>query len=62
MKKIIIALVFLLPISASVADIDKGWDAAEKGDYATALLEWRPLAEQGYAAAPVVLRPIQMLQ
>jgi hypothetical protein len=29
-------------------DFDKGLAAAQSGDYATALQEWRPLAEQGY--------------
>ena len=33
--------------SAWSADWGKGWDAYEKGDYATALREWEPLAEQG---------------
>ncbi len=33
------------------ADFQKGWDAYEKSDYATALREWRPLAEQGSASA-----------
>ena len=33
--------------SAWSADWGKGWDAYEKGDYATALREWKPLAEQG---------------
>ena len=37
-------------MSAS-ADFQKGLTAAENGDYATALLEWTPLAEQGYASA-----------
>jgi TPR repeat protein len=32
-------------------NFDKGLAAAEAGDYATALQEWRPLAEQGYALA-----------
>ena len=32
------------------ADFQKG-AAAQRGDYATALREWKPLAEQGYAAA-----------
>ena len=30
-------------------DFDKGLAAAERGDYASALAEWRPLAEQGYS-------------
>ncbi len=31
----------------AVADFAKGLAAAERGDYTTALKEWRPLAEQG---------------
>ena len=33
------------------ADFQKGLDAAQSGDYATALREWKPLAEQGNAPA-----------
>ena len=33
------------------ADFDKGLDAAQSGDFATALREWKPLAEQGNASA-----------
>ena len=33
------------------ADLQKGFDAAQRGDYATALREWKPLAEQGNARA-----------
>ena len=33
------------------ADFQKGWDAYESGDYATALREWTPFAEQGDASA-----------
>ena len=33
------------------ADFDEGVAAYEKGDYATALREWQPLAEQRHAAA-----------
>ncbi len=33
------------------ADFDKGVDAYKSGDFATALREWRPLAEQGHADA-----------
>ena len=43
-------IVMLSPISWG-ADFDKGFSAYEKGDYATALREWTPLAEQGYASA-----------
>ena len=47
--------VFLLTLlagcSASSSDFQKGVDAYNKRDYATALREWRPLAEQGHADA-----------
>ena len=33
------------------ADLNKGLAAAKSGDFATALREWRPLAEQGHAYA-----------
>jgi len=33
------------------ADFQAGLAAYNQGDYATALKEWRPLAEQGYAPA-----------
>jgi len=33
------------------ADYQAGLDAYNQGDYATAVKEWRPLAEQGYADA-----------
>ena len=33
------------------ADYRKGVDAAKRGDFATALREWKPLAEQGHATA-----------
>ncbi len=33
------------------ADFEAGMDAYDRGDYATALREWRPLAEQGDADA-----------
>ena len=37
-------------VSAS-ADFQKGLTAYKSGDYATALREWTPLAEQGDSAA-----------
>ena len=33
------------------ADFQKGLTAAQSGDFATALREWKSLAEQGYARA-----------
>jgi len=37
------------------ADFQAGLDAYQKGDYVTAAKEWRPLAEQGSAAAQLNL-------
>ena len=37
------------------ADYQKGVDAYDRGDYATALREWKPLAEQGDANAQLGL-------
>ena len=39
---------FVLP---AWADYQAGMDAYNRGDFATALREWRPLAEQGDAKA-----------
>jgi len=44
-------LLILLFGTPAVADYQKGSDAAQKGVYATALKEWKPLAEQGNAGA-----------
>ncbi len=57
MKKLTTTLCLTLAVligSAGVswsADFQKGWTAYNSGDYATALREWRPLAEQGNAVA-----------
>ena len=48
---LILTLFLFSATSAWSADWNKGWDAYEKGDYATALREWEPLAEQGDADA-----------
>ena len=56
MKRLLAALIFvLLAAPAYAQDLDKGLAAAERGDYATALREWQPLAEQGYAEAQYYL-------
>ena len=44
-------MAFLAPGSAYAQDLDAGLRAAEAGDYASALQEWRPLAERGEALA-----------
>jgi hypothetical protein len=46
-----VALSLLVSLPSWSADIGKGLAAAESGDYATALREWRPLAELGDAIA-----------
>ncbi len=45
----VIVLVLALALSAPVlaADFQAGKEAYDRGDYATALKEWRPLADQG---------------
>ena len=45
-----VAILLLLALPAW-ADFQDGLDAYDRGDYATALTEWRPLAEQGDANA-----------
>ena len=55
MNRLLILPVLLLTLlvgnPAVSADFQKGVDAAQKGDFATALKEWKPLAEQGDASA-----------
>ena len=50
MKRFILALVLILSLP-SYAGFYEGFNAYNKGDYATALSEFRPLAEQGLPAA-----------
>ena len=45
------ALLLLSSTEGWSADFQKGLDAANKGDFAAALREWKPLAEQGNARA-----------
>jgi len=42
---IIVSLIFGMPSSAFAQDFRMGLEAYEKGDHATALREFRPLAE-----------------
>ena len=53
MKRVLVILLvsgfYTLSVGASwSADFQKGLTAYDIGDYATALREWKPLAEQGY--------------
>jgi TPR repeat protein len=45
------SLIFGSDVVGYAADFQKGAAAAERGDYAAALVEWRPLAEHGDAFA-----------
>lgn len=47
----ILTVLLALASSPAFAGFDAAMAAAEKGDYATALMEFRPLAERGNAAA-----------
>lgn len=51
MRRIVSALLLLAASSSVAADFAAEVEAYERGDYATALREFRPLAEQGNAAA-----------
>ena len=52
MKRVTAFAVLLVVLAAPAwADWDEGVAAYDRGDYATALREWRPLAMQGNAAA-----------
>ena len=46
---VVVALLF--SAGSAWADLDDGVAAAQRGDFATALQEWRPIAEQGHAKA-----------
>jgi uncharacterized protein len=52
-KHLTVILTFLMTLSSPVVaqDFQKGSDAYSAGDYATALKEWKPLAEAGDASA-----------
>ena len=47
------AFVFMLATTVTNAGVEEGIAALQRGDYATAIRELRPLAEQGHADAQV---------
>ena len=52
MKKLTLALLLIFSCATTwAADFARGLAAYKTGDLATALAEWKPLAEQGYADA-----------
>jgi len=57
MKRLHVAILAFSALSLSGADFEAGKQAFSKGDFATALNEWKPLAEQGlpFAAYNVAL-------
>ncbi len=56
MKRIALAAVLVIAlVGLARAGYDEGWAAYIRGDYATALKELRPLAEQGLAKAQAIL-------
>ena len=56
MKTLILAAAVIFVLAASTqAGFDEGVAAYERSDYATAVHEWRPLAEQGDRAAQFML-------
>ena len=54
MNRLLILPVLLLTLLAGCLS-QNGFTAAQRGDYATALREWEPLAEQGNASAQYYL-------
>ncbi len=56
MKRIISAVVAIIGLAVpACTGFDQGWAAYVRGDYATAVLEWRLLAEQGDGTAQLNL-------
>ena len=51
MRTIHIALLMTLAAPISAQDFQKGLEAAQSGDFETALKEWKPLAESGHSSA-----------
>lgn len=54
-KTVLFVLVFVLAAPLAAQDYEAGEKAYARGDYAAALLEWRPLAEQGDPLAQTML-------
>ena len=54
---VVLVLALALPATVLAADFQAGLEAYKRGDYATALEELRPLAEQSDAGAQYTLGP-----
>ncbi len=57
---IVLVLVLVLAACGPSADLETGAESYNRGDYATALIEFRPLAEQGDAQAQALLGTMYM--
>ena len=57
LKHLTVILAFLMTLSSPVVaqDFQKGFAAYNAGDYATALQEWKPLAEAGNVLLNTIL-------
>ncbi len=51
LRRMAISLALLVALPAAAQDFQKGLAAYDRGDYATALREWRPLVAKGNAKA-----------
>ncbi|MFO1386316.1 MAG: hypothetical protein U1F55_09045 [Chitinivorax sp.] len=51
MKQLVIGTLLLIMAAPSLAGYEEGLASAKAGNFAHALKEWKPLAEQGNAAA-----------
>ncbi len=51
LKAALVVFVLTIPATLAAQDIDAGIDAYHRGDFASALIEFKPLAEQGDAKA-----------
>ncbi len=54
-RMIVAAALFVALVATARADFQEGYAAYQRGDYATALEEWLPLARQGDASAQLNL-------
>ena len=50
-RLIVLAAAVMLAASPAAADFESGWQAYQRGDFAAALAEWKPLAGSGDARA-----------
>ncbi|MFQ5961751.1 MAG: tetratricopeptide repeat protein [Candidatus Methylomirabilales bacterium] len=62
MKRLALAVALLIALAAPAwAGFDEGWEAYKRRDYATAIGEFMPLAEQGHTRAQLTLTVMVMV-